>query len=283
VGSRPSDAVGRTGIALASGNYVVLSPFWSESESNYYVGAATWGDGTIGVTGPVSAVNSLVGSSAMDQVGFDGATALSDGNYVVSSSRWSNAGAAGAGAVTWANGTTGLSGVVSTLNSLVGTKASDYVGYLGAVALTNGNFVAVSYPWSNGVALNAGAVTWGSGATGLIGELSAANSLVGTKTYELVGYHVSALEDGNYVVASPGWSTTAPTTFNGAITLVNGGFRSSGAIDQANTVVGTAANQGAYLSYAYDAARRQLVVGRPLDNVVTLLTMDQLFADGFEP
>ena len=46
--------------------------------------------GRRGITGAVSAANSLVGSTAGDQVGYDGVTALSNGNYVVSSPDWDN-------------------------------------------------------------------------------------------------------------------------------------------------------------------------------------------------
>ena len=60
---------------------------------------------------PASAVpsvprNSLVGSTANDQVGSSGVTALSNGNYVVSSIYWNNGGHAGA--VTWGSGTAGV-------------------------------------------------------------------------------------------------------------------------------------------------------------------------------
>ena len=48
-------------------------------------GAVTWGNGTTGISGTVSAANSLVGSTASDQVGIGGITALSNGNYVVNS------------------------------------------------------------------------------------------------------------------------------------------------------------------------------------------------------
>ena len=55
-------------------------------------------------------------------------TALSNGNYVVSSPDWTNGAAAGAGAVTWGSGTAGVSGPVSATNSLVGSTANDPVG-----------------------------------------------------------------------------------------------------------------------------------------------------------
>jgi hypothetical protein len=95
---------------------VVSSFFW-----NGYRGAATWGDGTIGITGVVEASNSLVGSSPNDRVGYgtngyDGVTALSNGNYVVGSPNWDG----NRGAATWGDGTIGIIGPVSDQNSLVG-------------------------------------------------------------------------------------------------------------------------------------------------------------------
>jgi hypothetical protein len=34
--------------------------------------------------------------------------------------------------------------------------------------------------------------------------------------------------------------------------------------------------------FAYDASRKRLAVGRPADNIVSLFTMDQIFASGYE-
>jgi hypothetical protein len=123
VGSNPSDQVG-SGVpgseqthpipgvtALANGNYVILSPYWNGNR-----GAATWGDGTAGVTGPVDAGNSLVGSIARDTVGSGGVTALTNGNYVVLSPQWNG----NRGAATWGNGTAGVTGSIDDTNSLVG-------------------------------------------------------------------------------------------------------------------------------------------------------------------
>ena len=50
------------------------------------------------------------------------------------------------------NGTTGVSGIVSAANSLVGSTTDDYVGYnddgISAVtALSNGNYVVSSPEW----------------------------------------------------------------------------------------------------------------------------------------
>jgi hypothetical protein len=72
------------------------------------------------MSGPVSAANSLVGSSPGDQVGSSGIAALNNANYVVSSPAWSGR----RGAVTWVDGQTGqtLDGLstISPQNSLLG-------------------------------------------------------------------------------------------------------------------------------------------------------------------
>ncbi len=141
--------------ALSNGNYVVSSPDWTNGAAAG-AGAVTWGSGTAGVSGPVSAANSLVGSTANDGVGGgegSGVTALSNGNYVVSSPNWNNGAAASAGAVTWGSGTAGVSGPVSAANSLVGSTANDGVGDSdGVTALSNGNYVVTSPDWNNGAA-----------------------------------------------------------------------------------------------------------------------------------
>ncbi len=95
------------------------------------VGAVTWGNGTSGVTGSISAANSLVGSKANDVVGNGGVIELSNGNYVVSSPYWDNGSLVDVGAVTWGNGTSGVRGVITVTNSLVGGSADDGVGGCG--------------------------------------------------------------------------------------------------------------------------------------------------------
>jgi filamentous hemagglutinin family protein len=144
-GSTADDQVGSGGItALSNGNYVVSSNNWNKDATTTRVGAVTWGSGTGGTIGAVSAANSLVGSTASDSVGSGGITALSNGNYVVSSSVWDNGTITNAGAVTWGSGTAGVSGEVSATNSLVGSKANDSVGNGGITALSNSNYVVRS-------------------------------------------------------------------------------------------------------------------------------------------
>jgi hypothetical protein len=242
VGSTADDLVGLYGVtALANGNYVVRSPIWDNGGAAD-AGAVTWGSGTAGVSGPVSADNSLVGSTASDQVGYRGVTVLANGNFVVSSPIWDNAGVVNAGAVTWGSGTTGVSGVVSAANSLVGSTADDLVGLYGVTALANGNYVVSSPNWDNGVVDNAGAVTWGSGTTGVKGAVSTANSLVGSQASDQVGNgYVTALTNGNYVVSSPYWHNVAVVEA-GAVTWGSGTAVMSTAVSTANSLVGSQAS-----------------------------------------
>ena len=234
VGINANDKVGSKGVtALTNGNYVVASTYWDGKR-----GAVTWSNGTKGIVGEVNTSNSLVGTTAGDRVGVNGVTALTNGNYVVASTYWDNGNVTDAGAVTWGNGTTGLTGEVNSSNSLVGTTAGDRVGVNGVTALTNGNYVVASTYWDNGNVTDAGAVTWGNGTTGLTGEVNSSNSLVGTTDGDSVGLNgVTALTNGNYVVASADWSGT-----RGAVTWGNGTTGLTGVVSSSNSLVG--ANAG---------------------------------------
>ena len=96
-GSSANDKVGNDGVtAVGNGNYVVRSEFW-DNGAILNAGAATWGSGITGISGTVSAANSLVGSSNDDGEGGVGITVLSNGNYVVRNLQWNDF----RGAVTW--------------------------------------------------------------------------------------------------------------------------------------------------------------------------------------
>jgi Repeat of unknown function (DUF5650)/MBG domain (YGX type)/Bacterial Ig domain len=241
VGSALGDFVGFGGVvALSNGNYVVSSFGWTNGSAES-AGAVTWGNGATGITGPVTTANSLVGSSSVDQIGRGSITALTNGNYVVCSPYWRNGGATEAGAVTWGNGAAGTTGVVSPANSLVGSASFDSVGSGGSVALPKGNFVALSPAWDNVGLANTGAVTWGSGSTGISGPVSAANSLVGTSSEEKLGRSgVTALINGNYVVLNPAWDN-GTTLDVGAVTWGSGSLGISGTASAANSLIGTTA------------------------------------------
>ena len=225
ISSVPND---RTGISVrwfSNGNYLVQSPYWNGSR-----GAVTWGSGTAGVRGIISEMNSLVGTNANDRIGLSFVPFLPNGNYVVPSASWDG----NRGAVTWASGTAGISGVVSEANSLVGASPNDAVGGGGVTTLANGNYVVRSPSWG----ASRGAVTWADGSTGTTGVVSEANSLVGANSNDAIGSGGSfGLPNGNYVVASPSWNAR-----RGAVTWVDASTRITGVVSEANSLVG--ANPG---------------------------------------
>jgi hypothetical protein len=230
VGAAENDHFGLNGATiLSNGNAVVLSPFW-----NGGVGAATWVDGNAGLSGPVSAKNSLVGSIPGDYVGLS-ATPLDNGSYVVLSWWWNGPQAPGAGAATWADGRTGTIGMVSAANSLVGTTELDHVGFGGITALRDGHYVVASPYWSHGGIGEAGAATWLDGSKPVAGSVSSANSLVGSRNGDHVGTSVTALTNGNYVVVSRYGSAVRAI----AATWGDGSIGTAGIVDVSNSLVGT--------------------------------------------
>ena len=229
-------------VVLSNGNYVVQAPSWDNGPVEG-AGAVIWGNANVGISGPVTTSNALYGTQAYDQVGFSAVVPLSNGNYVVASAYWDNGAISDAGAATWVDGSSGLVGAVSSANSLVGTNTSDAVGIRGITALSNGNYVVSSYSWNNGAIARAGAATWANGTTGLIDVVTSANSLVGSSADDHVGRNVIALDNGNYVVASPMWKNGASPKA-GAATWGDGSSGVRGTISASNSLVGASANDG---------------------------------------
>jgi LPXTG-motif cell wall-anchored protein len=240
IGATAGDRIGQFNTkALANGNYVVGSTDW-DNGAVVNAGAVTLGNGASGTVGIVSPSNSLVGSADSDGVG--ATTALPNGNAVALSSVWDNAGVFNAGAVTWINGSTGLSGPINSTNSLVGTRASNQIGAFGIWILTNGNYVVPSPYWDSASAVDVGAATWGSGTTGVVGEVSELNSLVGTVTGDQVGSSpVTVLANGNYAVVSPYWDSVLASNV-GAVTWGNGTTGTVGFVGSANSLTGSTNN-----------------------------------------
>jgi hypothetical protein len=245
VGVKMGDRVGGGGVtALPSGNYVVSSPEWDNGALTN-AGAATFGSSATGVSGPVTATNSLIGTTGGDGVSSKGITVLSNGNYVVDTPFWVSGGAI-VGAVTWASGSSGITGTITPANSLVGSSGGDWVGSKGVTALANGNYVVISPNWTNGTSGHPGAATWCNGETGRTGVVSTANSLYGPETAGPVpGGSVGdggafALSNGNYVVCSP-FLRNGAINQAGAATWGNGGSGSSGLVSDANSLVGATA------------------------------------------
>lgn len=253
------DMVGLVVVPLTNGNYVVGSQYW-DNGSVADAGAATWGNGATGTVGVVSPANSLVGSRAGDNVGsyytmfLNGAVdrnnsweyrpsivPLANGNYVVITSWWDSLAAADVGAVTWANGETGIKGPISASNSLVGSRGSDVVGNMGVMTLVNGNYVVLSSNWQNGESPGIGAITWADGETGIKGTISEANSLVARSNESIAPSAFLELPDGNFVVASNSYVN------GGAVTWFDGNAGRTGYISEQTSLVGSDTSSGAWI------------------------------------
>ena len=298
VGSTAGDQVGSSSVwTLPNGNYVVGSSLWDGAATN--VGAVTFGSGTAGVNGAVSVANSLIGSTSHDAVGSTGITILSNGNYVVRSQLWDRGGAADVGAVTWGSGTDGVAGLVSITNSLVGSTAGDQVGSSGVTPLMNGNYLVSSVFWDNGAIADAGAATWGHGAFGIAGAVSAAQSLVGSSANDHVGWGALANPDGSYIVQSIDWdhgsavdtgaATYGPATgVVGVITASNSAFgtpasKAGGFVISIHTgryLVSTSANRAILMQTSTGVDFIPLPPARLADTRSGGATVDGLFAAG---
>ncbi|MCW2248146.1 filamentous hemagglutinin family protein [Azospirillum fermentarium] len=286
VGTAVSDAVGSFNpLVLSNGNYVVTTSNWANG-TQINAGAVTWGNGTTGVSGAISAANSVVGSHAGDQVGSTNPVELDSGNVVFASPSWTNGTEGAAGAVTWMDGATGLTGTISASNSLIGTAANSRVGSGGITKLSNGHFVIASPNWGNGTLTMLGAVTWGNGTTGITGTVSAANSLIGASNDDTVGLGnpnttpnvsgVNALGNGNYVVISPYWKNG--TVANAGAVTWRDGSTANGAtgavVGSANSVIGALPGDqlgsGGFLRLTNDNWVVSSTVADRLDTAVTV-------------
>ncbi|MGN6517956.1 MAG: hypothetical protein ACTHK2_00850 [Dokdonella sp.] len=300
-GRSPNDRVGDDVIALSNGNYVIVSPSWGGSVIAPEMGAATWVDGatgfargatTLGV--PVAVGNSLVGNAVGDHVGSGGVIALANGNYAVGSPSWDNANISDAGAVTWADGAEGASGVVSAANSLFGTLPDDRIGNLGpyrCIVLGDGSLVVASPEWDEptptGSVQNVGALTLMDGRTGLHGPITADNSLLGRAPDDFLGYAIYGQRTGAFAAWSPYVHYCDPQGHCGgsigAVTPFAGNEFTPGRVSLDNSVFGHVENQGTTLSAALGGMSPVLLVGQPEANIVSLLTFGgTIFRNGFE-
>jgi len=219
-----------------------------------------------------------VGSTYWD----GGVFALTNGNYVVSIPQWDNGAAADVGAVTWGNGAGGTVGLITATNSLVGSNPNDSVGVgsffgePGITVLADGNYLVNSPQWSTATAT--GAITRGDGLSGTAGMVRDSNSLVNTSAGDLTFYKSSfnPYADGNASLQFPSWSDGSG---GGAVSLLTcSGELNVGPVSPLNSVLGSALNLGHSMVSSYDIAHTQLIVGRPSDNIVSLISC-QVSAD----
>lgn len=249
VGSTPGDSIGSGGIRQLGGTRIAIgSPNWDNAEANAVnAGAFTILDAASGLSGAVSTTNSLVGSQIGDRVGnavFSTLTQVNFGKYVLTTPAWNGA----RGAATFVDPASPAVGIVSSANSLVGATAGD--GNSMSIQTLAGDAYAVIWPsWTNTVrnAVGAGAITFNFSNTGISGVVGAANSLIGNAPGSMDQASIDPLFGGatdNYLVANPGWSNvSASQTSNGAVTFVPRASGISGEVTAANSLVGGSSNQ----------------------------------------
>lgn len=230
-GPRGSSFFGAQVAILSNGNYFVSDP-------GYDPGGAP-GTGAVflyeGGTNRILSV--LTGSSAGDRVGGGGLAELGLDRIVVLSPEWNRT----AGAATWMENRAGFFDVVSSRNSVVGARTGNRIGDGGIILLFNRNYLVLSPSWTDGRGTDLGAVTWCDGTGTTVGVVDASNSLVGSRTGDLVGlYGALALRNGNYVVRSPTWSNRG-ATYAGAATWGKGTGGVAGPISSQNSLIGTQA------------------------------------------
>ncbi|MEQ8664043.1 MAG: hypothetical protein RLW62_24765, partial [Gammaproteobacteria bacterium] len=276
LGGNSGDAVGSEGIfELANGNVLILSPGWDSGK-----GAVTFVDLVNGTlpTGFVNATNSLLGALPGDEIGFDGSTATVDEffaganhYYAVFSGNFQPG-----GAVTFGDAASGISGVVSNANSLVGIGAGDDVGLItnSSVAdfeqLSNGNLVLLHPGWND----DAGAATFVDlvNAAGLTGTIGAGNSAIGATSGDRVGSDgvVELFGTGLFAVVSPDWENGGQAQA-GALTWGDIDTGVIGVVGPGNSLVGTVSGDnpgsgGIFTAFTSDAQTRIVVESPDWDN-----------------
>jgi filamentous hemagglutinin family protein len=266
VGSSSTDNIGNYGSSYLTGNYyAIFSANWGGNK-----GAITVIDTSQGLSGVVSATNSLVGSATGDFVG-NGTSSLrqfNNGKVMVFSSQWGG----GKGAFTVFDGVNLVKGTVDATTSLVGSTTSDgsnfFIQNCGAsgtctsYAFGSADYFLITNPYWNA---NSGSVTFLSkytaAASSPTGTLSSANSLIGAAG-DLVGLGgVSVMSGGSAIyVLSPSWSSGAGAlTFETLTTL----GAAPGLVSASNSIVGTAAGDFSGASVRTDFTAGSLVLIAP--------------------
>lgn len=144
------------------------------------------------------------------------------------------------------------------------------------LSLSYGNYVVVSPFWQNEAGIDIGAVTWGDGSSGVMGEITPLNRLVGNLHDDGRDLKVYELSNGDYVVKSSSLDRTPVVVNMDGITWGSGDSGITGPISSAISVIGTTAYGGIMMNFQYDRINDQLVVGRPADNIVTLFKKVEL-------
>lgn len=216
-GDNALDALSLNGITVLGNNNFVVA-----SDSDDVNGVSNSGSVRLvsGATG-LQIGPTLAGDDVNDYFGTDSTTenniaALSNDNFVVVSVLDDVGGIMDAGSVRLIDGATGLQ--IGT--ALVGDFVSDRLGSGGVTALGNNNYVVASPVDNEAMITDAGSVRLVDGAT----NLQIGPTLAGDNASDQFGNGgVTALSNGNYVVASPTDNGPGALLFNaGSVHLLNG-------------------------------------------------------------
>ncbi|MFN3255120.1 MAG: HYR domain-containing protein [Ilumatobacter sp.] len=247
-GTNDQDQIGQAqdgGVESVPGAAVIVAEGWDNGPVED-AGAATWIAPDAPPVGPISAANSVLGSTTGDferrqRPGnvFEGArlTPLADGQAVLRLPAWDDGDTEDVGAVVYMDATGSTNGTVSTTTSLHGTRPNDQVGIV-VEALTDGRYVVGSPYWSAATASSVGAATWAATDGSTVGAVSEANSLHGTTTNDQIGNDIVADRNGRAVVTSPDW-TFGSFAIAGAVTWVGAGETPIGPVTPTNSLHGT--------------------------------------------
>lgn len=204
VGTNANDAVG-SDVRLSSDGSHMLSaaPSWNDGR-----GAVTWKSLAGPFAGAIGATNSLVGANVGDLVGENVFTyhGSPGAEFVIGSPSWNYFDGAtlqaGAGALTVIPAA-GVTGVVSSANSLIGTHAGDGIGATVVSPGAGSYILSVAPSWDG----NKGAVTYVSLTSTATGVVNSANSLVGGFAGDRIG---AAFTPDDYPLGN--WDYLAPGT-----------------------------------------------------------------------
>lgn len=191
--------------ALDNGNFLIVS---SQDDVGGLVDA-----GSVILVDPNGSSLALIsGDQNQDQIGSEGITVLSNGNFLIKSRFDDVGGLVDVGSVKLVNGSTGQ--VISTLSS---DEVSDNFANAGAFALPQGRFLISSILDDRLGLIDCGSVQLVNGDTGsVIAEIS------GDQDYDQIGLGgISVLSNGNFVISS--WRDDFGSVSNaGSVKLVDG-------------------------------------------------------------
>lgn len=234
VGTHATDAIGDGNrVALTNGNQLLVHSNWNADR-----GAVTFWNVSSDLVGNVGPANSLVGASSGDRVGLTQPQELFGTNRYVVQSREFNA---NAGALSFGTITSGVRGTMGPVNSLVGANSGDFFGSsVSPFSFFNGPVLILSNHGGRGAA------TYVDPRNPARGEISAANSLVGSTVGDGIGFSEQFVTSNLRAIKAPGWDNGAAVDA-GAIAMIDlttGKFAGTntpfaGRISAANSLVGT--------------------------------------------